>query len=313
VQPHVTTPCPPDNNECTQDPGCNPQTGLCTHPPVPDSTPCSDTDGIQCTFAGCEVGQCVQTHIPCPPPINHQQCYEAKPAAFTLRTVSTQDQFGTISLQLRFPHRLCAPANKNQEGISDPTEHLTAYKAKSTAKFAKKLNQTVVNQFGTLQLDVVRPVLFMVPTDKNGVPRTPPSGDHFTCYKVKRSHGAAKFVPQTVTVVDQFESITETVIKPLTLCAPASKNNEDPSAPLHPDHLLCYKAKSATNLGDITVSIDNQFGPDQLRLIHRRELCVPALKNPVPTTTTTSTVTTTSTTTTTVFGSPSGAFTEIQP
>src|SRR6185369_5090267 len=246
----------------------------------------------------------------CPPPIDHVQCYEAKPHAFTLRTVSAQDQFGLISLQLRFPHRLCAPANKNGEGILDPTEHLTGYKAKSTAKFAKKLNQTVVNQFGTLQLDLVRPELFLVPTDKNGVPRTPPSGDHFTCYKVKRSHGAAKFVPRTVTVVDQFESITENVIKPVRLCAPASKNNEDPSAPLHPDHLLCYKSKSATQFGDVEVTIQNQFGPDQLRLIHRRELCVPSLKNPAPTTTTSSTtvVPTTSSTSSTLVGSPSGAF-----
>ena len=38
-----TTVCPPDNNECTLDPPCNPPTGQCTHPPVADSTPCTDT------------------------------------------------------------------------------------------------------------------------------------------------------------------------------------------------------------------------------------------------------------------------------
>jgi hypothetical protein len=171
-----------------------------------------------------------------------------------------------------------------------------------------------VDQFGTLQLDVVRPVLFMVPTAKNGVPLAPPPGDHFTCYKVRRSRGTAKFVQRTVTVADQFQSVTENIIKPVHLCAPANKNGEDPSAPLHPDHLLCYKAKSATPFGDIDVNVANQFGPDQYRLIHRRELCVPALKNPSASTTTSttppssSTSSSTSSTSTTLIGSPSGSF-----
>jgi hypothetical protein len=63
VQGHITTVCEPDTNECTQDPPCNPQTGLCEHPDVPDSTPCTDTDNMSCTTAGCEMGTCVQAHI----------------------------------------------------------------------------------------------------------------------------------------------------------------------------------------------------------------------------------------------------------
>jgi hypothetical protein len=316
VQTHVTTVCTPDSNSCTSDPPCNPQTGTCSHPPVPDSTPCPDTDQDQCSVAGCEQGQCTQTHLDaCPPPINHVQCYEIKPATFPLIPINTVDQFGPLPLTLRFPHRLCAPATKNQEPILDSTEHLTAYKTK--AKFTKRLNQTVVNQLGTLQLDVVRPVLFMVPTAKNGVALAPPPADHFTCYKVKRSRGAAKFVQQTVTVGDQFQNVTETLIKPVHLCAPTNKNGEDASAPLHPDHLLCYKAKSPTQFGTINVNIDNQFGPDQVTLIHRRELCIPSLKNPQATTTTTSSTTSSTSSTssstsssTTLIGSPSGSFTD---
>jgi hypothetical protein len=63
VQTHQTTVCTPDNNECTSDPACDPATGLCTHPNVADSTPCTDTDNLSCTTAGCESGSCVQTHI----------------------------------------------------------------------------------------------------------------------------------------------------------------------------------------------------------------------------------------------------------
>ena len=64
-QTHVVTVCPPDTNECTDDPPCNPQTGMCEHPPKPDSTPCTDTDGDICTTAGCAVGTCNQSHIIC--------------------------------------------------------------------------------------------------------------------------------------------------------------------------------------------------------------------------------------------------------
>jgi hypothetical protein len=65
-QNHMVTPCPPDNLECTDDPGCNPLTGQCEHPPKPDSTPCTDTDQNICTTAGCDgAGVCDQMHIVC--------------------------------------------------------------------------------------------------------------------------------------------------------------------------------------------------------------------------------------------------------
>jgi hypothetical protein len=226
-----------------------------------------------------------------------------KPAAFATKAVSAQDQFGTLALTVRFPHRFCAPANKNGEGILNPTDHLTGYNAR--APFAKQLNQTVVDQFGTQQLDVVRASLLMVPTAKNGVAITPPVGDHFTCYKVRRSRGTPKFTARTVSVVDQFESVSETLLKPVLLCAPASKNGEDPTAPAHPNHLLCYKTKT-TPFGSVDITLQNQFGPDQRTIIHRRELCVPALKNPSSSTTSTSTTSTSSSTT--LMGSPSGSF-----
>jgi hypothetical protein len=247
---------------------------------------------------------------------DHYQCYEIKPAAYTARTVQTLDQFGSLSLALRYPHRLCAAANKNGEGIQDATEHLTGYPAKSPAPFTKVTNQTVVDQFGTLKLDVVKPDMLMVPTSKDGVPIAAPPADHFACYKVRRTRGAAKFLKRTASVADQFGSVSETLLKPVRLCAPASKNGEDPTAPSHPGHLLCYKTKSAVPFGTIEKDISNQFGDDKVRLIHRRELCVPALKNPPPTTTTTAPTTTstsaapTTTTSTTLMGSPSGAFAE---
>ena len=79
VQAHVTTVCTPDTNDCTDDPACDPQTGMCDHPNKPDSTPCGDTDGDLCTTAGCEQGACVQAHVTtvCTPDTN--ECTDDPP------------------------------------------------------------------------------------------------------------------------------------------------------------------------------------------------------------------------------------------
>ena len=106
---------------------------------------------------------------------------------------------------------------------------------------------------------------------------------------------------------DQFGTALVDLLKPVRLCAPANKRNEDPTASDHPFHLLCYKTKN-TAFGTVQTFTNSQFGPAQPVLIHRRELCVPTLKNPVATTTTTTTTSTT--TTTTVYGFPSRAFLE---
>lgn len=206
--------------------------------------------------------------------LDHFQCYEAKPATFVNRSVTVEDRFGTSDHVLRYPHRLCAPANKNDEGIVDETSHLTGYPLRGA--FEPVPDQEVSNQFGRLRLDVTRPDYLMVPTARDGV--AIPAGnnlDHFRCYKVRRSSGAPKFNPVTATVVDAFESVTVRVLRPMRLCYPANKNGEDPAAPDHQNMLLCYKTQSATRFGTHETEIENQFGPDTLRLIHRRELCLP--------------------------------------
>jgi len=79
-QNHQVKTCTPDTNECTDDPPCNPHTGMCDHPPKPDSTPCTDSDGNACTTAGCDGhGVCDQSHQVkiCPPDAN--ECTEDLP------------------------------------------------------------------------------------------------------------------------------------------------------------------------------------------------------------------------------------------
>jgi hypothetical protein len=328
VQTHNQTVCQPDTNQCTSDPPCNPATGLCEHPNVPDSTPCADTDANVCTVAGCEAGQCVQSHIPdvCETP-NHFTCYEIKPFAFTaIPNVSLVDQFGSSVVSAERPHKFCAPADKNGEDPTAPTDpdHLTAYKIRN--RFTKVLNQTVQNQFGTIKVDVVKPDLLFVPTLKSLAAPAPgapidPAVDHFQCYKAKRSKGSPKFQKiLNVNVEDQFGTGLIDLLKPSHLCAPANKRNEEPGAELHPFHLLCYKVKARAPFNQKHVWLGNQLGSlNDLLLVRRQEFCVPSLKNPGTTTTTvatttttttapTTTTTTTTSTTTTTLASPSGAF-----
>jgi hypothetical protein len=185
---------------------------------------------------------------------------------------------------VRFPHRLCAPANKNDGDPTAPThpDHLQGHLV--SGPNVKVANLNVTNQFGTIKLDTVKPDVLMVPTLKSLDPLalppalTNPTVDHFQCYKVKRSKGSPKFQKILgVKVQDQFGTATLDLLKPIRLCAPANKRNEDPSAPQHPFHLLCYKTKNSA-FGMEQTFTNDQFGPAQPLLIHRRELCVPSTK-----------------------------------
>src|SRR5262245_33794859 len=79
--------------------------------------------GEQCDPPGsvtCPPGSPAQAFSPCNADctcptagLDHFQCYEVKPAFFANQSVTVRDQFGTITEQVRYPHRLCNPTNKN--------------------------------------------------------------------------------------------------------------------------------------------------------------------------------------------------------
>jgi len=107
--------------------------------------------------------------------LNHFQCYEIKRRGpgQTASGVTVQDQFGTTGpLTLIKPNRICAPTNKQNEdpGSQNDPAHLKAWQDKHNRP--KSLNHEVVNQFGTLRLDVTRPQFLLVPAAKSITPRT---------------------------------------------------------------------------------------------------------------------------------------------
>jgi hypothetical protein len=240
--------------------------------------------------------------------LDHFQCYEVKPSgAFRRDGVRLVDRFGSSTVGLREAFALCAPADKNDEDPSAPSDvdHLTSYGVRPGGSFAPVRDQELVNQLGTVRLDVVKPTRLFVPTAKSlAGPPAPliPAVDHFQCYKERRSRGTPRFAAiRDVKVDTPLEAASSVdLVKPLRLCVPVDKNDERPGVENHPDLLLCYRAKSASGIPTTRVSLDNQFGAQDYLINQRREFCVPS-RQVVPTTTST----TTSTSTTTTLGGPS--------
>ncbi len=86
--------------------------------------------------------------------VDHFKCYRAKPARgtrFVRRTVTVGDTFETKSTIVIKPAAFCTAADKNGEGLIDPTAALTCYKIKDAsgqARFSAR-DTTMTNQFGT--------------------------------------------------------------------------------------------------------------------------------------------------------------------
>jgi len=222
-------------------------------------------------------------------------CYKAALAAkqpkFSSVQKTLQDQFWTFTADVKGFSSLCNPVLAAQR----PTVHQVGYKttiakAKPAQKFVKS-DHTAFDQFGSHALTVVKPLELWAPSAKalgaGGTPTADTTGvDHFECYKAVPQKGAPKFVPTTVPITDQFWTVSLTLTKISKLCAPVNKNGEDPTAPQHPGHLVCYQAKlpKGTKFAKPTVSVNNSnFGPAVLSTKAVAELCVPALKDTIAT------------------------------
>jgi hypothetical protein len=235
-------------------------------------------------------------------PLDHFTCYKAGATGGSVKFagipnppgISLVDQFGTAQVEVKKPKFLCAPTDKNGEDPTAPAhpEHLKAYQIKYPTKPILPTHIKVVDQFnpGGLFVDAKKPSHLLVPSVKSLTGPTPlptPGAfvtDHFECYKVAISKNTPKFTPVLgVSLGDQFGTMTVEVKKPQFLCTPVDKNGEDPTAPTHVDHLMCYQVKQVdlVKFAKLTgVFVNNQFGSETLDVKKPAQLCLPALKNP---------------------------------
>jgi hypothetical protein len=108
-----------------------------------------------------------------------------------------------------------------------------------------------------------------------------PPLDHFKCYK-------SKVEKLTISLEDQFEPETVQLVKSGrkadTFCNPVAKTVAGATTPIFDPsaHLSCYKIKDVTGADFVQrdVDIDNQFGPQTLKVLKPDTLCVPTQKDP---------------------------------
>jgi hypothetical protein len=240
-------------------------------------------------------------------PISHFLCYKTRtskdgpelvPPAGGV-TLTDEFETGTVT-DVRKTVTLCAPADKNDEGLADGVTHLKGYQIKAlrttppASKHVPRTNVKVVNQFGTVVLDTTKPDRLLVPAAKDltdPVAPLDPDGhdvDHFRCYGVKMGKDQS-FVPiPSVSLVDQFNAHVIGTLgrpklfdlkKPARLCAPVDKNGEGIKDPGR--SLLCYPAararKEPRHEPVVDLHVADQFGTDQLSVTAEESLCVPSV------------------------------------
>jgi hypothetical protein len=211
------------------------------------------------------------------------QCYDAATrGAAPVHDVTLLDRFGSTTVDLVEPKRVCNPADLNGDDPSAPTheEHLVAYRIRRTSpRIDVPRGQTVSSPFGPLTFDLTKADLLLVPSAKSTTAQPPPLSnvdiDHFQCYRV--SHGRTRL--GGLTIKDEFGTLGIDVKRPRRLCVPVDQNSTTPGAGLHPDQLMCYdvrlRAASRPFVGPRQIFIANAFGTATLERLRPTELCLP--------------------------------------
>jgi hypothetical protein len=105
--------------------------------------------------------------------MDHMKCYKAKdlknPKFVKLEGLELEDQFGNDSVKVSKLFFVCAPADKENSGVTDPELHMCCYKIKGT-KLEPPEQVEVEDQFGTLQMELKVPQLLCQPCLKTLLP-----------------------------------------------------------------------------------------------------------------------------------------------
>ncbi len=218
--------------------------------------------------------------------LDHFQCYDADADRIPpVTNVSLVDRFGTTMVNAIRPRRVCNPASKNGEDPTAPDHisHLVAYDVRRAGPRATlPRTVTVGNQFGSLDVNLVRPELLLLPSAKTLDPPPPaplPPGalDHFQCYRVTQARTHLKGIG----IDDEFGPLTVDVKRPRRLCVPVNKNGESPGADRHLGVLMCYEVRlqnsSRPFVGPRQLFVANQFSTSTLERLRPTELCLPSI------------------------------------
>ena len=162
-----------------------------------------------------------------------------------------------------------APTTQAQPVKFETETHFRCYViSQQTPEPAKTV--TLRDQFiGPQTLTVDEPLEFCAPTSKNGLPILRPE-EHLTMY------GAAAGLPEHLTVFteDQFGARTLEVVGARMLLVPTEK--EELGFPKRLNHYWCYQAEGPRVSQSVT--LDDQFGTDEVRVERPKYFCNPVEK-----------------------------------
>jgi hypothetical protein len=142
------------------------------------------------------------------------------------------NQFGTTVVTVLRPLALMVPSAKSLDGPTPPldpagVDHYQCYAVGSAGK-ARVAGLTIVDQFGTMTMDVKRPSRLCVAADKQeeGVID---SNAALMCYQVRTSSGVTPFrgPDGPVYIANQFGPDTLLVTRPTELCVPSAVTTAD--------------------------------------------------------------------------------------
>jgi CARDB len=218
--------------------------------------------------------------------LDHFKCYRVREKTKKQDPiVILTDRFGTSRAVVKKAVSLCNPANKNDEGLSDPRAHLTCYAIRDDKRSKPRPGSgreriMITNQFGEQKLKIRGPETLCVPSSKSLFrqdPGPPPAQlDHFKCYGAK---GDKRGPRERVSLVDQFGKSRVKVGRVELFCTPVSKNDEGIMRP--ESSLVCYGIHPRDRVGR-TVIVRNQFGLAFLRVKKSETLCIPSREQERP-------------------------------
>ncbi len=104
----------------------------------------------------------------------------------SVKNVDVTNPFGTVTVNLSRPDRLLVPTSKSTtsppDPLATPINHFKCYRV--TGAQARVANLTITDQFGTIDIDLKRPLHLCLAADKNdeGIPNP---GAAMLCYQVR--------------------------------------------------------------------------------------------------------------------------------
>src|SRR6185369_13562596 len=130
--------------------------------------------------------------------------------------------------------------------------------------------------FGTARVGSGGPAPLPTSTPTPTATTTPIILDHFSCYE---AHAPRQLV-SGVSLVDAFGPSTVQLIEPHRFCAPADKNGEDTTAPMHDPHLEGFRMRQTSRFDRVrNIAVTNQFDSVIIDLVRPDYVLVPSSKS----------------------------------